>query len=88
SFQQVKDSPHLEVFRKKGIEVLLMTDRIDEWLMSYLTEFDGKSFADIARGDLDLGKLETEEDKKAQEEVAKTKEGLAARLKTVLGEEV
>jgi len=88
SYQQVKDSPHLEVFRKKGIEVLLMTDRIDEWLMSYLNEFDGKSFVDIARGDLDLGKLETEEDKKAQEEVAKTKEGLATRLKTALGEEV
>jgi len=88
SYQQVKDSPHLEVFRKKGIEVLLMTDRIDEWLMSYLNEFDGKSFVDIARGDLDLGKLESEEDKKAQEEVAKTKEGLATRLKTALAEEV
>ncbi|MGR4896509.1 molecular chaperone HtpG [Stenotrophomonas sp. LARHCG68] len=88
SFQQVKDSPHLEVFRKKGIEVLLMTDRIDEWLMSYLHEFDGKSFVDIARGDLDLGKLETEEDKKAQEEVAKTKEALVTRLKTALGEDV
>ena len=88
SFQQVKDSPHLEVFRKKGIEVLLMTDRIDEWLMSYLQEFDGKSFVDIARGDLDLGKLESEEDKKAQEEVAKTKEALVTRLKTALGEDV
>jgi molecular chaperone HtpG len=88
SFQQVKDSPHLEVFRKKGIEVLLMTDRIDEWLMSYLHEFDGKSFVDIARGDLDLGKLETEEDKKAQEEVAKTKEALVTRLKSALGEDV
>ncbi|MBD9534506.1 molecular chaperone HtpG [Stenotrophomonas sp. STM01] len=88
SFQQVKDSPHLEVFRKKGIEVLLMTDRIDEWLMSYLHEFDGKSFVDIARGDLDLGKLETEEDKKAQEEIAKTKEALVTRLKTALGEDV
>lgn len=88
SWQQVKDSPHLEVFRKKGIEVLLMTDRIDEWLMSYLHEFDGKSFVDIARGDLDLGKLESEEDKKAQEEVAKTKEALVSRLKTALGEDV
>ncbi|MNM85658.1 Chaperone protein HtpG [compost metagenome] len=88
SFQQVKDSPHLEVFRKKGIEVLLLTDRIDEWLMSYLHEFAGKSFVDIARGDLDLGKLESEEDKKAQEEVAKTKEALVTRLKTALGEDV
>ncbi|MCU9950395.1 molecular chaperone HtpG [Pseudomonas sp. PDM13] len=88
SYAQVKNSPHLEVFRKKGIEVLLLTDRIDEWLMSYLTEFDGKHFADVARGDLDLGKLDSEEDKKAQEEVAKAKEGLVERLKTALGEEV
>jgi molecular chaperone HtpG len=88
SYAQVKDSPHLEVFRKKGIEVLLLTDRIDEWLMSYLTEFDGKSFVDVARGDLDLGALESEEDKKAQEEVAKDKEKLVARLKEALGEDV
>ena len=65
SFAQVKNSPHLEVFRKKGIEVLLLTDRIDEWLMSYLTEFDGKSFVDVTRGDLDLGKLDSDEEKKA-----------------------
>ena len=88
SYAQVKNSPHLEVFRKKGIEVLLLTDRIDEWLMSYLTEFDGKSFVDVARGDLDLGKLDSEEDKQAQEEVAKAKEGLTERLKTALGEQV
>ncbi|MDP3979724.1 MAG: molecular chaperone HtpG [Pseudomonas sp.] len=88
SYAQVKNSPHLEVFRKKGIEVLLLTDRIDEWLMSYLTEFDGKHFVDVARGDLDLGKLDSEEDKQAQEEVAKAKEGLAERLKTALGEQV
>ncbi|NKQ13544.1 molecular chaperone HtpG, partial [Pseudomonas sp. SST3] len=84
----VKNSPHLEVFRKKGIEVLLLTDRIDEWLMSYLTEFDGKQFVDVARGDLDLGKLDSEEDKKAQEDIAKAKEGLVERLKTALGDEV
>ncbi|CAK9890345.1 MULTISPECIES: molecular chaperone HtpG [Pseudomonas] len=88
SYAQVKNSPHLEVFRKKGIEVLLLTDRIDEWLMSYLSEFDGKSFVDVARGDLDLGKLDSEEDKKAQEEVAKDKEGLVERLKAALGESV
>ncbi|MGH8383856.1 molecular chaperone HtpG [Pseudomonas sp.] len=88
SYAQVKNSPHLEVFRKKGIEVLLLTDRIDEWLMSYLSEFDGKSFVDVARGDLDLGKLDSEEDKKAQEEVAKEKEGLVERLKGALGESV
>ena len=88
SYAQIKNSPHLEVFRKKGIEVLLLTDRIDEWLMSYLTEFDGKQFVDVARGDLDLGKLDSEEDKKAQEEVAKAKEGLIERLKGALGEQV
>ncbi|SEI72773.1 molecular chaperone HtpG [Pseudomonas sp. NFR16] len=88
SYAQVKNSPHLEVFRKKGIEVLLLTDRIDEWLMSYLSDFDGKGFVDVARGDLDLGKLDSEEDKKAQEEVAKDKEGLIERLKTALGEAV
>jgi len=88
TYAQVKNSPHLEVFRKKGIEVLLLTDRIDEWLMSYLNEFDGKSFVDVARGDLDLGNLDSEEDKKAAEEVAKTKEGLVERIKTALGDAV
>ncbi|CRM12274.1 High temperature protein G [Pseudomonas sp. 31 R 17] len=88
TYAQVKNSPHLEVFRKKGIEVLLLTDRIDEWLMSYLTEFDGKSFVDVARGDLDLGNLDSEEDKKAAEEVAKSKEGLVERIKASLGEAV
>ncbi|PQZ92097.1 MULTISPECIES: molecular chaperone HtpG [Pseudomonas] len=88
SYDQVKNSPHLEVFRKKGIEVLLLTDRIDEWLMSYLSEFDGKTFVDVARGDLDLGNLDSEEDKKAAEEVAKAKEGLVERIKTALGESV
>ncbi|WLG99655.1 molecular chaperone HtpG [Pseudomonas beijingensis] len=88
TYAQVKNSPHLEVFRKKGIEVLLLTDRIDEWLMSYLNEFDGKSFVDVARGDLDLGNLDSEEDKKAAEEVAKRKEGLVERIKTALGDAV
>ncbi len=88
SHTQVKDSPHLEVFRKKGIEVLLLTDRIDEWLMGYLTEFEGKSFVDVARGDLDLGALETDEDKQAQEEAAKDKQALVERLKTALGSDV
>ncbi len=88
SYAQVKNSPHLEVFRKKGIEVLLVTDRIDEWLMSYLTDFDGKSFVDVARGDLDLGALDSDEDKQAQDEVAKSKEALVTRLKAVLGDQV
>ena len=88
TYAQVKNSPHLEVFRKKGIEVLVLTDRIDEWLMSYLSDFDGKSFVDVARGDLDLGNLDSEEDKKAAEEVAKAKEGLVERIKAALGESV
>ncbi|MCJ8202885.1 molecular chaperone HtpG [Pseudomonas sp. RGM2987] len=88
TYAQVKNSPHLEVFRKKGIEVLLLTDRIDEWLMSYLNEFDGKSFVDVARGDLDLGNLDSEEDKKAAEEIAKSKEGLVERIKAALGDAV
>ncbi len=88
SYAQVKNSPHLEVFRKKGIEVLLLTDRIDEWLMSYVTEFAGKTFVDVARGDLDLGALDTEEDKQSQDEVAKSKEALVIRLKTALGDQV
>ncbi|UOV04754.1 molecular chaperone HtpG [Pseudoxanthomonas sp. F37] len=88
AYAQVKDSPHLEIFRKKGIEVLLLTDRIDEWMMGYLSEFDGKSFADVARGDLDLGALDSEDEKKAHEETAKAKQALVERLKTVLGLDV
>src|SRR5690554_2923532 len=71
SFAAAKSSPHLEVFRKKGIEVLILSDRIDEWMMGYLTEYAGQQFQDVARGDLDLSEVETEEDKKHQEEAAK-----------------
>jgi len=88
SLAQVKSSPHLEVFRKKGIEVLLLTDRIDEWLMSHLNEFDGKALVDVARGDLDLGSLDSEEDKKAQEEATETKKDLLERIKKSLEERV
>lgn len=87
-YNQIKNSPHLEIFRKKNIEVLLMTDRIDEWLMSHLTEYQGKQFVDIARGDLDLGKLEGEEDKQAQEEVAKSKADLVKRVQDVLQDDL
>ncbi|MFQ3221293.1 MAG: molecular chaperone HtpG, partial [Paraglaciecola sp.] len=83
-----KSSPHLEIFRKKGIEVLLMSDRVDEWLMSHLTEFDGKSFQSITHGALDLGELEDEESKKAQEDAEKQVEGVVERVKTVLGDRV
>ncbi|WP_199608943.1 molecular chaperone HtpG [Flocculibacter collagenilyticus] len=88
SFEAAKNSPHLEVFRKKGIEVLLMSDRVDEWMMSHLTEFDGKSFQSVTRGGLDLGDLEDEEEKKAKEEVAKEFEGFVTRVKEALGEKV
>ena len=88
SYQAAKNSPHLEIFRKKGIEVLLMGDRIDEWLMSHLTEFDEKSLQSIARGALDLGDLEDDESKKAQEEAEKQVEGLTERVKEVLGDTV
>lgn len=88
SYAQIQNSPHLEIFRKKGIEVLLLTDRIDEWLMNYLPEFEGKQFIDIARGDLDLGKLDSEEDKQQQEKVAKEKEALVERIKKALNDQV
>lgn len=87
-FNAAKHSPHLEIFRKKGIEVLLLSDRIDEWLMSHLTEFDGKSFVDVAKGELDLGDIEDEDEKKAQEETAKAKQDLVKRVKESLGDEV
>lgn len=83
-----RNSPHLEIFRKKGIEVILMHDRIDEWLMSHLQEFDGKQFQDISRGELDLGKLEDEEDKQQQEKSEKEFEDLITRIKSELGEQV
>lgn len=81
-------SPHLEVFRKKDIEVLILFDRIDEWMMGNLNEFDGKSFQDIGKGDLDLGTMDTEDDKKEQEKVEKESEGLVERLKAVLTDKV
>ena len=83
-----KNSPHLEIFNKKGIEVLLLTDRVDEWLMSHLNEFDGKQFQDIGRGQLDLGEIESEEDKKHQEALEKSSEDLVERVKKALGEDV
>ena len=88
SYQAAKNSPHLEIFKKKGIEVLLMGERIDEWLMQHLNEFDGKQLHSIARGDLDLGNLDDEETKKAQEEAEKQIEGVLERAKTALGEKV
>lgn len=88
SLKAARNSPHLEIFRKKGVEVILMHDRIDEWLMSHLHEFDGKQFQDIARGELDLGKLEDETDKKEQEKTEEQFKGLIERINSVLGERV
>jgi molecular chaperone HtpG len=82
-----KSSPHLEVFRKKGIEVLLLSDRVDDWLMNHLMEFDGKQFQDVARGELDLGELSAEE-KTEQEQLEKDSHDLIERLQAALGEQV
>ena len=88
SLNAAKASPHLEIFKKKGIEVILMSDRIDEWLMGHLRDFDGKEFQDIARGELDLGKLEDEEGKQKQEDTEKEFKDLVTRIKTTLGGDV
>ena len=88
SYNTARNSPHLEVFRKKGIEVLLLSDRVDEWFVSHLMEFDGKSFQDVTRGELDLGKLDSEEEKKQHEEIDKQAEPLLKRLKDSLGDAV
>ena len=81
-----RHSPHLEVFRQKGIEVLLLTDRVDEWLVSHLADYKGKALQSVAKGDLDLGKLAGEEAKAQREEAAKRHGDLLGRMKAVLGE--
>ena len=88
SFLAAKNSPQLELLRKKGIEVLLLSDRVDEWLTSHLPEFEGKALASVAKGALDLGAIETEEERKSQEETEKGAEGLVERIKNALGERV
>lgn len=88
SFAAAQHSPHLEIFRKKGIEVLLMSDKVDEWLVGGLTEFDGKKLQSIAKGDLDLGKLEDESEKEAQKKVEEESKDFIERIQTTLGEEV
>jgi len=88
SFNAAKNSPHLEVLRKKGIEVLLLSDRVDEWLLSHLSDYDGKTFTSVTQGDLDLGKLDSEEDKKEQEKKETEFASFIDRVKTVLGEKV
>lgn len=88
SYNAAKNSPHLEVFRKKGIEVVLMYNRIDEWLVSHLTEFDGKTLQSVAKGDLDLGGLDDEDSKKQQEEQEKDFGAVIKQVKDVLGDKV
>ncbi|MDT0174719.1 molecular chaperone HtpG [Pantoea sp. RRHST58] len=87
SYAAAKSSPHLELFRKKGIEVLLLSDRIDEWMMSYLTEFDGKAFQSVSKADESLSKLADEESEE-QKEAEKALEPFVDRVKTLLGDRV
>ena len=88
NFAAAKNSPHLEIFREKGIEVLLLFDRVDEWLMSHLTEYQEKSFASVAKGELDLGKMGDESDKEKYEQKEKEAKNLIKRIKKVLDEKV
>jgi molecular chaperone HtpG len=88
SFAAAKHSPHLEIFRKKGIEVLLLSDRVDEWLVSSLPEFDVRKLQSVAKGDLDLGKLEDETEKEQQKQAEDALKPLVERIQTVLGEAV
>jgi len=88
SFAAAKNSPHLEVFRKKEIEVLLLSDRVDEWLVNGLQEFDGKKLQSVAKGELDLSKFESDEDKKEQEKVEEKASGIIKHLKEVLDDKV
>ncbi len=83
-----KNSPHLEIFAKKDVEVLIMYDRVDEWMMSYLNEFDGKTLSSVAKGDLDLGGVDDKAEKDAQESVEKEFEKLVERLKENLKDKV
>ena len=88
TYAAAKSSPHLEVFRKKGIEVLLLHDRIDEWMMSYLTEFDGRKFQSIAKGDLELGSLEDKEEKQELDKAADEYKDLLKKMHDILGDTV
>ena len=88
TFNAARNSPHLEIFRKKGIEVLLLSDRVDEWVIGNLTEFDGKPLQSVAKGGLDLGKLEDEAEKKEAEQAADDFKELIEKMKASLGERV
>ncbi|MEO8418603.1 MAG: molecular chaperone HtpG [Methylophilaceae bacterium] len=88
TFAAAQHSPHLEIFRKKGIEVLLLSDRVDEWLLGSLTEFEGKKLQSVAKGDLDLGKLEDEAEKEQQKKVEDEFKSLVEKIQSALGESV
>jgi molecular chaperone HtpG len=88
TFAAAQHSPHLEIFRKKGIEVLLMSDRVDEWLLGSLSEFEGKKLQSIAKGDLDLGKLESDTEKEIQKKIEEEAKTLVERIKQTLGDQV
>lgn len=88
TFNAAKNSPHLEVFRKKGLEVLLLSDRVDEWVVAQLTEFEGKELVSVAKGDLDLGTLEDAAEKKQQEEEASHLKELTEKIAKSLGDRV
>ncbi|NOT14373.1 MAG: molecular chaperone HtpG [Methylotenera sp.] len=88
TFAAAQHSPHLEIFRKKGIEVLLMSERVDEWLLGSLTEFEGKKLQSIAKGDLDLGKLESDTEKEIQKKIEEEAKTLVEKIKSTLGDKV
>lgn len=88
SYTAAKNSPHLEIFRKKGVEVLLLSDRVDEWMLSYFHEFDGKQLVSVAKGGLDLGALADEADKKEQKETEEQYKDLIERMKKTLEDQV
>ena len=86
SFNAAKNSPHLEIFRKKGVEVLLLCDRVDEWMLSFFTEFDGKALISVAKGDLDLGELADKAEQTVQEAIEKEFKDLLERMKKTLAD--
>jgi len=86
SYATAKNSPHLEIFRKKGVEVLLLTDRVDEWMLSFLSEFEGKELASVAKGGLDLGTLEDEAEKKHHAETETEFKDLVEKMKAALAD--
>jgi molecular chaperone HtpG len=88
TLEAARSGPHLEVFKKKGVEVLLLVDRVDEWMLSFLTEFDGKPLVSVAKGDLDLDDLADAQEKEQQQKVADEYKDLVGRVKAALGDKV